>query len=95
MIKNFADKDTERVFSGRLAKRLGPDVQRTAARKLRLLDQTEKVADLAVPPGNRLHKLGGDRSGQWAIAVNERWRICFRFDDKAGDAQVVEITDYH
>lgn len=95
MIKNFADKETERIFSGRPAKRLGTDVQRRAARKLRLLDQAEEVAELSVPPGNRLHKLGGDRSGQWAIAVNERWRICFRFDDEAGDAQDVEITDYH
>lgn len=95
MIKSFADKDTERVFSGRPAKKLGADVQRRAARKLQLLDQTEKIADLSVPPGNRLHKLGGDRSGQWAIAVNEQLRLCFYFDDDAGDAHDVEITDYH
>lgn len=64
MIRSFADKDTERVFSGRPAKKLGAELQRRAARKLRLLDHTERVSDLSVPPGNRLHKLGGDRSGQ-------------------------------
>lgn len=95
MIRSFADKDTERVFSGRPAKKLGAELQRRAARKLRLLDQTEKVSDLSVPPGNRLHKLGGDRSGQWAIAINEQLRICFSFEDEAGDAHDVEITDYH
>jgi hypothetical protein len=52
-----------------------------------------RLDDLRVPPGNRLHKLGGDRAGQHAIAVNDQWRICFRF--VAGDAYNVEITDYH
>jgi len=49
--------------------------------------------DLRVPPGNRLHKLGGDREGQHAIAINDQWRICFRFVE--GDAYDVEVTDYH
>ncbi len=52
-----------------------------------------KVTDLRVPPGNRLHALKGDRAGQHAIAVNDQWRICFRFDD--GDAYDVESCDYH
>ncbi len=95
MIKSFADKDTERVFSGRPVRKLGVELQRRAARKLQLLDQAEKVSDLSVPPGNRLHKLGGDRSGQWTIAVSEQFRICFYFDHEAGDAHGVEITDYH
>jgi len=51
------------------------------------------VEDLRVPPGNRLHALKGDRKGQQAIAVNDQWRICFRFVD--GDAYDVEICDYH
>jgi proteic killer suppression protein len=53
----------------------------------------ESVEELATPPGNRLHKLGGSRSGQWAISVDEQYRICFRFE--AGDAYEVEATDYH
>jgi toxin HigB-1 len=40
-----------------------------------------------------LHKLKGDRAGQWAMTVNARWRICFEF--KKGDAFNVEIVDYH
>ncbi|HEX6710335.1 MAG TPA: type II toxin-antitoxin system RelE/ParE family toxin [Rubrobacter sp.] len=51
------------------------------------------MEELKIPPGNRLHKLGGDREGQWAIRVNEQYRICFRFEN--GDAYEVEATDYH
>ncbi len=63
--------------------------------KLVQLDRVESVEELMVPPGNRLHKLGGDREGYWAINVNEQYRICFRFDEEAGDAYDVEATDYH
>jgi proteic killer suppression protein len=52
-----------------------------------------QLDDLKVPPGNRLHALEGDRKGQHAIAVNDQWRVCFRFID--GDAYDVEICDYH
>ena len=52
-----------------------------------------RLGDLGIPLGNRLHKLGGNRKGQCAIAINDQWRICFRFVD--GDAYDVEITDYH
>ena len=48
---------------------------------------------MRVPPGNRLHALKGNRAGQFAIRINDQWRICFRFFD--GDAYEVEITDYH
>lgn len=56
-------------------------------------NSAERAAAAKVPPGNRLHKLGGDRKGQHSISVNDQWRICFRFID--GDAYDVEITDYH
>jgi toxin HigB-1 len=58
-----------------------------------MLDAAEIVADLRVPPGNRLEKLAGDRAGQYSIRVNQQWRICFRWTD-AGPEDV-EITDYH
>ena len=61
--------------------------------KLAQLDQVESVEELKIPPGNRLHALGGDREGQWAIRINDQYRICFRFED--GDAYDVEATDYH
>jgi len=48
---------------------------------------------LAVPPGNRLERLGGDRLGYHSIRVNAQYRICFRWED--GYANQVEVTDYH
>jgi toxin HigB-1 len=58
-----------------------------------MLDAADTLADLRVPPGNRLEKLAGDRAGQYSIRINQQWRICFRWTD-AGP-QDVEITDYH
>jgi len=58
-----------------------------------MLDAAEILADLRVPPGNRLEKLAGDREGQYSIRINQQWRICFRWTD-AGPEDV-EITDYH
>ena len=93
MIKSFADRHTEAVFNRRRIKRLGPDVQRTAQRKLAQLHAATRLASLATPPGNRLEALSRDRAGQHAIRVNDQWRICFRWQD--GDCYEVEITDYH
>ncbi len=62
-------------------------------RKLRMLDAAVKLDDLRVPPGNRLERLHGDRSGQHSIRINDQWRICFRW--QRGDAWDVEIVDYH
>jgi proteic killer suppression protein len=62
-------------------------------RKLLLLDGAETLTDLRSPPGNRLEKLRGNRSGQHSIRINDQWRICFRWGD--GDAHDVEIVDYH
>jgi toxin HigB-1 len=58
-----------------------------------MLDAAEVLADLRVPPGNRLEKLAGDRAGQYSIRVNQQWRICFRWTE-AGPEDV-EVTDYH
>jgi proteic killer suppression protein len=58
-----------------------------------LLDSAEELADLRSPPGNRLEKLRGDRSGEYSIRINDQWRICFRWTD--GGAHEVEIVDYH
>ena len=93
MIKTFADRQTEELFRTGKAKRVPPDVARRALRKLEAVHVATTAADLRVPPGNRLHALKGDRAGEHAIAVNEQWRICFRFED--GDAFDVEFCDYH
>jgi toxin HigB-1 len=93
MIRPFADRDAEALFHGRFARRLAHDVQRVAQRKLRQIHQAEELRDLAAPPGNRLEALRGDREGQHSIRINERWRICFVWND--GHAKQVEIVDYH
>jgi proteic killer suppression protein len=93
VIRSFRDRDAERLFERQRIKRLGPEVQRVALRKLRMLDAAVGLEDLRVPPGNRLERLRGDRAGQHSIRVNDRWRICFRW--RNGDAYDVEIVDYH
>lgn len=93
MIKGFRDKRTRRLYSEGAAPGLPPDVQHRAWKKLADLDTAIELSDLTVSAGNRLHALRGDRAGQYAIRVNDRWRICFRFI--AGDAYDVEFCDYH
>ncbi len=93
MIKSFGDKETQKLFMGRRSGAVSARAARRAVRKLEQLDAAERVEDMAAPPGNRLHKLGGDREGQWAVRVDERYRICFRFED--GQAYEVQATDYH
>ena len=93
MIKTFKDRDTERLFRREPVKLLGPDVQRVALRKLRMLDAATVLDDLRVPPANRLEKLKGDRAGQFSIRVNQQWRVCFVW--RSGHAFDVEIVDYH
>jgi proteic killer suppression protein len=93
VIRSFRDRDAERLFNREPAKRIGPEVQKIALRKLRMLDAATSLEDLRVPPANRLEKLKGGREGQHSIRVNKQWRICFRW--RSGDAHDVEIVDYH
>ena len=93
MIKSFADTETEKVFNREFSRKLPPDIQRNARRKLELLNVAKVLNDMRIPPGNRLEKLVGNRDGQHSIRVNQRWRICFVWrNDEAHD---VEIVDYH
>jgi len=93
MIRGFRDRSTRRLFSREPVPRWGPDVQRAALRKLRMLDAATRLEDLAAVPGNRLEKLTGSRAGQWSIRINAQWRLCFVW--REGDAYDVEIVDYH
>ena len=93
MIRTFAHRDTEKVWKRIPVRRWGADVQRTAYRKLLMIDAAETLSDLMVPPGDRLEKLAGDRAGQYSVRVNDQWRICFYWGDNHADE--VEITDYH
>lgn len=93
MIRSFADRETAKIWQGRLSRKLPQEIQGVARRKLRMLNNATNVTDLRVPPGNRLELLRGDRAGQHSIRVNDQWRICFYWQDD--DAHDVEITDYH
>lgn len=92
MILSYKESSTERFASGiRIARFVS--FERVALRKLRQLQIAECLADLAVPPGNRLEALHGDREGQHSIRINNQVRICFTWTE--GGAEDVEIVDYH
>jgi proteic killer suppression protein len=93
MIKTFADRETQLLFSTAKSKRLPPDLIKRAIRRLEYIHYAITINDLKVPPSNRLHALEGERYGQYSISINKQWRICFRFIEN--DAYDVEITDYH
>jgi proteic killer suppression protein len=93
MIKSFAEKETEKVFKREFSKKLPPDIQRAARRKLEVLNAAETLQDLRTPPSNHLEKLSGSRKGQHSVRINDQWRICFVW--KETDAHNVEIADYH
>lgn len=93
MIKSSRDRETVKIFAREHSARLPADTQQIAYRKLRMLNNAQSLADLRIPPGNRLEKLSGDREGQYSIRINDCWRICFEW--RQGDAYQVEIVDYH
>lgn len=93
MIKSFSDKDTRNLYRTGKSKRLPPEINRRAIRRLEYIDLATCLDDLKVPPSNRLHALKKEREGQYSISINDQWRICFRFVN--GNAYDVEITDYH
>lgn len=93
MIRNFVDKEAEKIWQGTPSRRLPADIQVVARRKLRMLNSAATLDDLRVPPANRLEALKGDRKGQHSTRINDQWRVCFQWKD--GDALDVEIVDYH
>lgn len=93
MIRTFACKETERIWHGRVSRKLPANIQQRALAKLALLNRVKTIDDLRNPPSNRLHALTGDRAGQHSVSINMQWRICFVFEN--GEAHGVEIVDYH
>jgi toxin HigB-1 len=92
VIKSFGSADTESLFNRKRVKSLEA-IERTAQRKLEMVNAAHELRDLSAVPGNRLEKLGGKREGQYSIRINDQWRVCFDWRD--GDAYNAEITDYH
>ena len=93
MIRSFACHETEKLFQDETSRRLPPQIQRVARRKLLVLHQARNLNDLRVPYGNHLEALQNDRLGCHSVRVNDQWRICFRWQGE--DAFDVEIVDYH
>ncbi len=93
MIKDFKCKETEKIWSGVVSQRLPHDIQQTARRKLRLLNNAKVLDDLRISPNNKLEALKGNRKGQYSIRINQQWRICFVWLE--GIIEKVEIVDYH
>ena len=93
MIKSFKSKETQKLFQRQFSRKLPPEIHRIARKKLEVLDASETIQDLRIPPSNHLEKLSKERKGQHSIRVNDQWRICFEW--REGNAYNVEILDYH
>lgn len=93
VIQGFADGETEKLFHERKSRRIPPNIQRVALRKLAQLNAVYELKQLSVPPGNSLEALKKDRAGQHSIRINDRWRVCFGW--RGQHAYDVEIVDYH
>lgn len=93
MIKTFRSKETYKIFKREFSRKLPTDIQKIALRKLYMIDAAVSIIDLKSPPSNRLEMLKHDRAGQYAIRINQQWRICFKW--AGGNAYDIEIVDYH
>ncbi len=93
MIKSFGNKQTEKIYQGERVAKLPLEIQRIGLRKLIMLDQSQDIKDLTIPPSNRLEKLKGNMKAYHSIRINDQWRIVFKWIDN--NAFDVEIIDYH
>jgi proteic killer suppression protein len=93
MIISFGSKETEKIWDGDRVKSLPVDIQQMGRRKLRMLNNSQSLIDLRIPPSNRLEKLSGKMADLYSIRINDQWRIVFKWED--GNASEVTIMDYH
>jgi proteic killer suppression protein len=94
MIVSYRDKRTRDFAAGKRVKAFS-GIERAAHLKLDRLEAATGLKDLAALPGNRFEALGGDRKGQYSIRINDQWRICFEWPERAPRPGNVEIVDYH
>lgn len=96
MIINFRNKGSQDIayaIQSKEARKVLPvDLHKKARRLLAVLDAARSMEGL-LSPGLRLEKLSGNRKGQWSIRINDKYRLCFKWDD--GNALDVELVDYH
>ena len=93
MILTFGSKGTEKVWNGGKVKKWSHEIQAVGRRKLRMLNNSQNIADLRIPPSNRLEKLSGNLKNYYNIRINNQWQIIFIWED--GNTEEVEIIDYH
>ena len=93
MITSFSSKETEKIWLGERVGKLPLEIQQVGRRKLRMLHNSQNLADLRIPPSNRLEKLSGSLKEFYSIRINDQWRIVFKWLD--GNAAEVRIIDYH
>ena len=93
MIISFGSKETESIWNGTRVRKMPLEIQNTGRRKLRMLNNSQDLNDLKVPPSNRLEKLSGKLNAYYSIRINKQWRIIFKWYQ--GNARDVEIIDYH
>lgn len=93
MIISFGSKETEKIWNGIVVKKPSIEIQQIGRRKLRILNNSQDLNDLRIPPSNRLEKLNGILKDFYSIRINNQWRIIFIWKD--GNATAVEIIDYH
>jgi len=94
VIVSCRDKRTSEFAEGKRVSAFAA-FERQARLKLDRLEAATSIRDLAALPGNRFESLSGDRKGQYSIRINDRWRICFEWTDRAAGPSNVEIVDYH
>jgi len=93
MITSFGSKETEKIWNGDRVKNLPQEIQQIERRKLRMLNNSQNLTDLKVPPSNKLEKLSGKMSAFYSIRINDQWRIVFKWND--GNSSDVTVMDYH
>jgi proteic killer suppression protein len=93
MIISFKDKEAEKIWNGDVSTKLPFEIQHIVRRKLRMMNNSQNINDLRIPPGNRLEKLQGDLKNKYSIRINDQWRIIFCWD--GSNSLEIEINDYH
>jgi proteic killer suppression protein len=93
MIVSFGDKETSRIWNGVRVKGFPDEIQEIGRRKLRMLNNSQNLTDLRIPPSNRLEKLKGNYKEFYSIRINDQYRIVFKWEN--GNADQVQIIDYH
>lgn len=93
MLISFGSKNTEKIWDGERVKKIPTEIQQVGRRKLRMLNNSQNIADLMIPPSNRLEKLSGKLKDYYNIRINDQWRIIFKWENN--HSYEVAIIDYH